>query len=59
MTSGESRFTEQKTFAIQKEAETGDSVREVCRHHGASAATSYQWKSKTGGLAPKNEEVCL
>lgn len=49
-----SRFTEDQIFAILKEAAAGDSVREVCRRHGISPATYYQWKSKYGGLAPSD-----
>ena len=47
-----SRFTETQIVAILKEAETGLKVNEVCRKHGISQATYYQWKSKYGGLAP-------
>lgn len=45
-----SKFTEQQIFAILKEAEAGAAVKEVCRRHGLSPATFYQWKSKYGGL---------
>ena len=47
-----SRFTEHQIFAILKEGEAGESVKEVCRRHGVSPATYYKWKSKYGGLQP-------
>jgi putative transposase len=34
-----SRFTEDQIFAILKEADGGDSVKEVCRRHGIAPAT--------------------
>ncbi len=37
-----------------KEADAGGSVKEVCRRHGISPATYYQWKSKYGGLQPSD-----
>jgi len=49
-----SRFTEGQIFAILKEGEAGDSVKVVCRRHGVSPATYYQWKSKYGGLQPSD-----
>ncbi|MER3478878.1 MAG: hypothetical protein C4287_23470, partial [Leptolyngbya sp. ERB_1_2] len=33
-----------------KEGEAGRAVGEICREHGISNATYYQWKSKYGGL---------
>lgn len=45
-----SRFTEHQIIAILKEADTGLKVQDVCRHHGISQATYYQWKSKYGGM---------
>jgi putative transposase len=49
-----SRFTEDQIFAILKEADAGESVKEVCRRHGISGATYYQWKAKYGGLQPSD-----
>ena len=49
-----SRFTEDQIFAILKEADAGESVKEVCRRHGISSGTYYQWKSKYGGLQPSD-----
>ena len=47
----ESRFTEHQIVAILHEAEAGVAVKDICRKHGISSATDYQWKSKYGGLA--------
>lgn len=45
-----SRFTESQIVAVLKEAESGVPVNEVCRKHGISDATYYNWKSKYGGM---------
>jgi putative transposase len=45
-----SRFTETQIIAILKEADSGVTVKDVCRKHGISDATYYKWKSKYGGL---------
>ena len=44
------RFTENQIIAILKEGETGIQVKEICRKHGISDATYYNWKSKYGGM---------
>jgi putative transposase len=44
-----SRFTETQIVSILKEADAGAKVKEVCRRHGISDATYYNWKSKYGG----------
>ena len=36
--------------AILQEADAGMKVSEVCRKHGISQPTYYNWKSKYGGL---------
>ena len=33
-----------------KEVEAGLKVEQVCRNHGISSATYYNWKSKYGGM---------
>lgn len=33
-----------------KEVEAGRQVKDVCREHGISDTTYYQWKSKFGGM---------
>ena len=45
-----SRFTETKIVSILKEVEAGLKVEQVCRNHGISGATYYNWKSKYGGM---------
>jgi putative transposase len=44
------RFTEEQIIAILKEQEAGIVTAEVCRRHGISPATLYNWKAKYGGL---------
>lgn len=45
-----SRFTETQIVSILKEADAGLQVKEICRNHGISDATYYNWKAKYGGL---------
>ena len=45
-----SRFTETQIVKILKEVESGRLVKEVCREHGISDATYYNWKTKYGGM---------
>ena len=45
-----SRFTEHQILAVLKEADAGATVKDLCRRHGISPATYYQWKSKYSGL---------
>ncbi|MEK0449869.1 MAG: hypothetical protein RL088_2137 [Verrucomicrobiota bacterium] len=45
-----SRYAESQIVAILKEADAGKKVAEVCREHGISQPTYYNWKSKYGGL---------
>lgn len=45
-----SRFTETQIVSILKEADAGVLVKEICRKHGISDATYYNWKSKYGGM---------
>ena len=46
-----SRFTETQIISILKEADAGLAVKQVCRTHGISDATFYNWKSKYGGMS--------
>ena len=45
-----SRFTESQIVSILKEADAGVPVKDLCRKHGISDATYYNWKSKYGGM---------
>lgn len=47
-----SRFTETQIIKIMSEQEKGKSVSDICREHGISQPTFYNWKSKYGGMSP-------
>ena len=51
-----SRFTESQIVSILKEADAGAKVKDVCRRHGISDATYYNWKSKYGGMSASELE---
>lgn len=45
-----SKYTESQIFAILKEVESGISIPDICRKHGLSQATIYNWRAKFGGM---------
>jgi len=45
-----SRFTEDQIIGVLKEHELGAKTADLCRKHGISEATFYNWKSKFGGM---------
>ena len=45
-----SRFSEEQIIGVLREQEAGMTTADVCRKHGISPATFYQWKAKFGGL---------
>ena len=44
------RFTEAQIIGVLKDAEAGGKIADLCRKHGISDATYYNWKAKYGGL---------
>ena len=44
------RFTEEQIIAVLKEHELGAPTADLCRKHGISQQTFYNWKSKFGGM---------
>jgi len=45
-----SRFTETQIVSILKQYDGGTTATDLCREHGISTATLYNWKAKYGGL---------
>ena len=45
-----SRFTEHQIVQILKQVETGMKTADLCRQHGISETTFYNWKAKYGGM---------
>jgi putative transposase len=45
-----SKFTESQIIGILKEQEQGKKMIDICREHGISQGTFYQWKSKYSGM---------
>jgi len=44
------RFTEAQIIKILKEYDAGRDVKDICRDHGISRATFYNWKKRYGGM---------
>ena len=44
------RFSEEQIIGILKESEAGANTKELCRKHGISDATFYNWKAKYAGM---------
>jgi putative transposase len=44
-----SRFSEEQILGILREQEARAKTVEVCRKHGISDATYYEWKAEYGG----------
>ena len=52
-----SRFTETQIVAILNEPDAGIQVKDICRKHGISDATYYNWKSKYGGMSASRSKA--
>ena len=44
------RFTEEQIIGVLKVHELGAKTADLCRKHGISEATFYNWTSKFGGM---------
>lgn len=47
---GKRGHSEEEILRVLREAESGDTVVEICRKHGISQQTLYLWKKKYAGL---------
>ena len=47
---GKKGHSEEEILRVLREAESGDTVVEICRKHGISQQTFYLWKKKYAGL---------
>jgi len=45
-----SRFSEEQIIGVLKEHQAGIPTAELCRKHGISEATFYNWRSRYGGM---------
>lgn len=44
------RFTEEQIIGILKESEAGKKTDEICREHGITKWTFYDWRRKYSGM---------
>ena len=47
---GKRGHSEEEILRVLREAESGDTVVEICRKHGISQQSFYLWKKKYAGL---------
>ena len=45
-----SNFSESQIISLLRSQESGRNVNDICREHGISQATFYNWKSKYSGM---------
>jgi putative transposase len=46
-----SQYSESKIIAILSQQDAGSKVVDICREHGISQATFFNWKAKYGGMS--------
>jgi len=46
-----SRYSESKIISILKQHESGVKIGDICREHGISQATFFNWRAKYGGMS--------
>ncbi len=51
------RFTEAQIIGVLKEAEAGSKIADLCRKHGISDATYYNWEAKFGGMIVSDAQL--
>jgi putative transposase len=47
-----SNFTETQILSIVAEAESGRKIHDICREHGITQQTFYNWRKKYAGMQP-------
>jgi len=45
------RFSEEQIIGFLQQAEVGMPIKELCRQHGFSDASFYNWRAKFGGMS--------
>jgi putative transposase len=45
-----SKYTEEQIIGFLRQVEAGMPVKDLCRKHGFSDASFYQWRAKYGGM---------
>ena len=48
-----SKFSESQIVRILRQHDSGVSVNDLCKQHGISQGTFYNWKNKYGGMDAK------
>jgi putative transposase len=47
-----SNFTDNQIIGIVAEVESGRKINDICREHGITQATFYNWRKKYAGMQP-------